>query len=87
MDGRGLIGIVSGLGPLAGSDVLAKALAYAATEYGAVEDADYPDVVLFSHGIDDFDSTGNIEEDFVRGARAGGAGDRPAPPERHRCRV
>ena len=66
MDGRGLIGIVSGLGPLAGSDVLDKALAYAATAYGAVEDADYPDVVLFSHGIDDFDSTGSIEDDFVR---------------------
>ncbi|MGO9877528.1 MAG: aspartate/glutamate racemase family protein [Acidimicrobiia bacterium] len=66
MDGRGLIGIVSGLGPLAGSDVLDKALAYAAVRYGAVEDADYPDIVLFSHGIDDFDSTGSIEDDFVR---------------------
>ena len=66
MDGRGLIGIVSGLGPLAGSDVLEKALAYAAEAYGAVEDADYPDIVLFSHGIEDFDSKGSIEEDFVR---------------------
>ncbi len=66
MDGRGLIGIVSGLGPLAGSDVLDKALAYAATAYGAVEDTDYPDIVLFSHGIENFDSTGSIEADFVR---------------------
>lgn len=62
----GLIGIVSGLGPLAGSDVLDKALAYAAEAYGAVEDVDYPDIVLFSHGIEDFDSTGNIEQTFVR---------------------
>jgi aspartate racemase len=66
MDGRGLIGIVSGLGPLAGSDVLDNALAYAAERYGAVEDADYPDIVLFSHGIEDFDSTGSVEDDFVR---------------------
>jgi len=66
MDERGLIGIVSGLGPLAGSDVLDKALAYAATAYGAVDDADYPDIVLFSHGIEDFDSTGSVEHDFVR---------------------
>jgi len=61
-----LIGIVSGLGPLAGSDVLDKALAYAAAAYGAVEDADYPDIVLFSHGIEDFDSTGHIDDDYVR---------------------
>jgi aspartate racemase len=66
MDGRGLIGIVSGLGPLAGSDVLDKALAYAADAYGAVEDADFPDIVLFSHGIEDFDATGSIEENFER---------------------
>jgi aspartate racemase len=65
MHGKGLIGIVSGLGPLAGSDVLDKALAYASEIYGAVDDADYPDVVLFSHGIDTFDATGSIEDDFV----------------------
>jgi len=65
MDGRGLIGIVSGLGPLAGSDVLDKALAYAAEGYGAVDDTDYPDIVLFSHGIEDFDATGSIEGNFV----------------------
>jgi aspartate racemase len=64
--GAGLIGIVSGLGPLAGNDVLDKALAYAATDYGAVEDVDYPDIVLFSHGIESFDSTGSIEDRFVR---------------------
>jgi aspartate racemase len=64
MTGRGLIGIVSGLGPLAGSDVLAHALAYAAEAYGAVEDVDYPDIVLFSHGIESFDATGSIEENF-----------------------
>jgi hypothetical protein len=58
MDGRGLIGIVSGLGPLAGSDVLEQALTYAAEAYGATEDAEYPDIVLFSRGIEDFDATG-----------------------------
>lgn len=61
---RGPIGIVSGLGPLAGSDVLAKALQHAARRYGAVEDADYPDVVLCSHGIDTFDETGSTDAGF-----------------------
>lgn len=65
MDERGLIGIVSGLGPLAGSDVLDHALAYAAEGYGVIEDADYPDIVLFSHGIESFDATGSMEPSFV----------------------
>jgi aspartate racemase len=64
--GAGLIGIVSGLGALAGSDVFDKALTYAAEAFGAVGDADYPDIVLFSDGIDHFDSTGCIDDDFVR---------------------
>jgi aspartate/glutamate racemase len=66
MDEHGLIGIVSGLGPLAGSDVLDQALAYAAEAYGATEDADYPDIVLFSHGIESFDATGSMERSFVQ---------------------
>ncbi len=63
---RGPIGILSGLGPLAGSDVLEKALEHAATAYGAVEDVDFPDVVLVSHGIDTFDNKGTIGDHFER---------------------
>ena len=62
--GRGLIGIVSGLGPLAGSDVLDKLLQHAARRYGAIEDVDYPDVLLYSHGIDEFDQTGGTDDRF-----------------------
>lgn len=53
------IGLVSGLGPLAGEDVLAKALDYAARAYDAVEDTDYPDLVLISRGVEGFDATGD----------------------------
>lgn len=56
------IGLISGLGPLAGSDVLAKMLEHAAGQYRAVEDADYPDVVLLSHGIAEFDLTGRTSD-------------------------
>lgn len=62
---QGLIGIVSGLGPLAGSDVLNKVLVYAAESYGAFDNADYPDIVLFSHGIETFDATGTLAPGFV----------------------
>ena len=63
---RGPIGILSGLGPLAGSDVLEKALEHAAAAHSAIEDVDYPDVVLISHGIDTFDNKGTIGDTFER---------------------
>jgi len=59
------IGLLSGMGPLAGGDVLYKALKYAAEEYGAVEDNEYPDVTLLSHGIDGFDAEGTIKPNFA----------------------
>lgn len=58
------IGIVSGVGPLAGSDVLSKLLAHAAEQYHAVEDAEYPDVTLLSHGIAGVDNTGALSARF-----------------------
>lgn len=59
-----LIAIVSGLGPLAGADVLTKMLAHAADVHGAREDVDYPPVLLLSHGIVGFDDTGSIHDNF-----------------------
>lgn len=58
------IGLVSGLGPLAGSDVLDKLILHTASAYAAVDDADYPDVVMISHGISDFDATGSMSPTF-----------------------
>ncbi|MCL2173959.1 amino acid racemase [Candidatus Saccharibacteria bacterium] len=45
------IGLVSGIGPLAGFDVLKKIYDYAAEKYGAHQDEEYPDVIMFNHGI------------------------------------
>ncbi len=58
------IGIVSGVGPLAGSDVLAKVLKNAAQEYDAVEDNEYPDLVLVNHGIEGVDNSGTLSSRF-----------------------
>ena len=58
------VGIVSGVGPLAGSDVFGKLLAYAATHYGAVEDCEYPDAILVSHGIIGVDNTATLSNAF-----------------------
>jgi aspartate/glutamate racemase len=60
------IGIVSGIGPLAGSDVFAKLLKYAADTFDAVEDSQYPDVVLVSHGIEGVDNIGTLNPQFEK---------------------
>jgi len=59
------IGLLSGMGPLAGGDVLQKVLRYAAEKYGAVEDSDYPDIALLSHGIAGFDAEGTLHPNFA----------------------
>lgn len=59
------IGIVSGVGPLAGCDVLAKTFKHAAQAYGAIEDCTYPDTVLVSHGIKGVDNTGTLTNNFA----------------------
>lgn len=58
------IGIVSGVGPLAGADVLSKVFAYAAEAYGAHEDSDYPEVILLNHGIAGVDNTAALNQKF-----------------------
>lgn len=60
------IGIVSGIGPLAGSDVLAKVFKNAAEMYGAVEDSEYPDLLLLNHGIEGVDNTGTLNDTFEK---------------------
>lgn len=60
------IGIVSGIGPLAGSDVLTKVFKNAAEIYGAVEDSEYPDLLLLNHGVEGVDSIGTLNDAFEK---------------------
>ncbi len=60
------IGIVSGIGPLAGADVLAKTFKNAAKIYGAVEDSEYPDLLLLNHGIEGVDNIGTLNDTFEK---------------------
>jgi aspartate racemase len=60
------IGIVSGIGPLAGSDVLNRVFKNAALTYGTKEDEEYPDVILLSHGIPGVDNKGRLIDLFER---------------------
>lgn len=60
------IGIVSGIGPLAGSDVLAKVFKNAAEIYNAIEDSEYPDLLLLNHGIKGVDNLGTLNDTFEK---------------------
>lgn len=60
------IGIVSGAGPLAGSDVLAKVFKNAAQMYSAIEDSEYPDLLLLNHGIEGVDNIGTLNNAFEK---------------------
>ncbi len=64
LDPKPKIGIVSGVGPLAGSDLLAKVFKNAAHLYGAVEDNEYPDLILLNHGIKGFGNTATLNDNF-----------------------
>lgn len=61
------IGIVSGVGPLAGADVLQKVLKYAAQAHNAIADDEYPEVILINKGIPGVDNTGALSEQFKDG--------------------
>ena len=65
-----LIGIISGIGPLAGADVLTKVFQYSADKYGAVLDSEYPDLIFYNHGIVGVDNKGSLsnvfEEELVK---------------------
>jgi aspartate racemase len=58
------IGIVSGVGPLAGADLLSKVFLYAAQDYQAHQDSQYPDLVLLNHGIAGVDNTAKASKPF-----------------------
>ena len=66
MKNKKLIGLVGGLGPMAGNDVLRKLFEYSASRYKAVHDNEYPNVLLISEGLADFDETGHISPQFEK---------------------
>lgn len=59
------IGIVSGIGPLAGSFLLYKIFEIAILKKNAKKDNEFPEVVLHSIPMDDFDENGIVKNESV----------------------
>ncbi len=60
------IGVLGGMGPEASSNLYAKIIKYAQQKYGAVQDFDYPPIIIYSLPLLGFDETGIVDEDLVR---------------------
>lgn len=60
------IGVLGGMGPEASSTLYSKIIKYAQQAYGAVQDFDYPPVILYSLPLLGFDQTGIVDEAIVK---------------------
>ncbi len=59
------IGILGGMGPVATAELYKKIIKYCQTKYGAVQDKDYPPIVMYSLPLKGTDETGIINESSV----------------------
>ena len=55
---KNLIGILGGMGPEASKDAYERIIKYSQTKYYAVQDNQFPNILLYSLGLDNFDETG-----------------------------
>jgi len=60
------IGVLGGMGPEASANLYSKIIKYAQNEYGAVQDFDYPPVIIYSLPLFGFDETGIVDENLVK---------------------
>lgn len=60
------IGVLGGMGPEASANLYSKIIKYAQNEYGAVQDFDYPPVIIYSLPLFGFDETGIVDEKLVK---------------------
>jgi aspartate racemase len=60
------IGVLGGMGPEASSNLYGKIIKYSQQEYGAVQDFDYPPIIIYSLPLLGFDETGIVDENLVK---------------------
>ena len=60
------IGVLGGMGPEASANLYSKIIKYAQHEYGAVQDFDYPPIIIYSLPLFGFDETGIVNEGLVK---------------------
>lgn len=60
------IGVLGGMGPAASASLYQKMVKYAQYVYNAVQDSDYPPIIIYSLPLQGFDETGIVDEGLVK---------------------
>ena len=60
------IGVLGGMGPAASATLYANMIEYAQSKYNAVQDTDYPPIIIYSLPLSGFDETGITDENLVK---------------------
>ncbi|QQG40025.1 MAG: amino acid racemase [Candidatus Aenigmatarchaeota archaeon] len=60
-----VIGIMGGMGPVATEELYRRIIQRCQREYNAIQDADYPDIVLYSKALEGTDETGITDADLA----------------------
>ena len=72
MNKKKTIGVLGGMGPGASADFYVHLVQYAQQRYHAVQDIDYPPVMLYSLPLPDFDERGVVDFDSTKKLLVGG---------------
>jgi aspartate racemase len=59
------IGILGGMGPGASCNLYSKMIDICQKKYSAVQDTDYPEMIIYSIGLEGFDETGIVDAKLV----------------------
>lgn len=60
------------MGPSASADLYLRIIKYSQQKYNAVQDSDYPPIIIVSLAMSGFDETGIVDEDLVKNQLADG---------------
>lgn len=60
------IGLLGGMGPEASANLYIKIIKYTQHKYGAVQDSDYPPIIIYSLPLFSFDETGIVNKELVK---------------------
>lgn len=60
------IGILGGMGPEASANLYSKIIKYTQQKYGAVQDSEYPPIIIYSLPLLGFDETGIVDKNLVK---------------------
>ncbi|MFH1307279.1 MAG: amino acid racemase [archaeon] len=60
------IGVLGGMGPEASANLYQKIIKYSQNKYNAIQDSDYPPIIIYSLPMQGFDETGIADEELVK---------------------